>query len=82
MTTIKEQRGLRIKPTCVECKEPFSPLRRKAGYTLCLPCGEDAARAERRGWTIIQEYGKGPYQLVTASAAPRTLRETNQKQPR
>jgi len=57
-------------------------MRRKAGYTLCLPCGEDAARAERKGWCVVQEYGKGPYQFITRESAPRTLRETNQKQIR
>lgn len=72
----------KIRPICVGCGATYAPMRRKAGYTLCLPCGEDAARAERKGWCVVQEYGKGPYQLVTASAAPRTLRETNQKQPR
>lgn len=71
-----------MRPLCRECGEPFAYARLRAGYRLCLLCGEDAARAERRGWTIVQQYGKGPYQLVTASAAPEVLRGTNQKQPR
>jgi len=30
----------------------------------------------------VQEYGKGPYQLVTATSAPTTLKQTNQKELR
>jgi hypothetical protein len=30
----------------------------------------------------VQEYGKGPYQLVTPTAAKTTLQQTNQKQVR
>ena len=86
MALNKAERGERsvpgMRPLCRECGEAFAPARRRAGYTLCLLCGEDAARAERRGWTIVQQYGKGPYQLVTPSAAPEVLRGTNQKQPR
>ena len=71
-----------MKPKCRICDEPFAVRRREAGYTLCLPCGEDAARVERAGWCVVQEYGKGGYQYVTREAAARTLRETNQKQVR
>lgn len=71
-----------MKPLCVTCGSPFAPARRKAGYHLCMPCGEDRAQNDRRGWTVVQEYGKGPYQFITHHAAPRTLRETNQKQTR
>jgi hypothetical protein len=49
------------------------------GYKVCLLCGEDAAIAERAGWTVIQEYGKGNYQYVTSTSALKTLRQTNQK---
>jgi hypothetical protein len=45
-------------------------------------CGEDAAQAERNSWCVIQEYGKGGYQFVTATSAHATLRGTNQKNPR
>jgi hypothetical protein len=34
------------------------------------------------GWCIVQEYGKGPYQLVTSTSAPVTLKQTNQKELR
>lgn len=80
--SIDEGTAPKMRPLCMVCGDAFSPLRRKAGYSLCLTCGDDAAKAERAGWCVVQEYGKGPYQLVTQSAAARTLRETNQKQPR
>ena len=71
-----------MRPVCRECGEPYAPARRRAGYTLCMPCGEDAATRTRAGWTIVQQYGKGPYQFITHAAAPEVLRNTNQKQPR
>lgn len=67
---------------CIECGDEFSAERWQLGYRLCLFCGEDAARAERASWCIIQEYGKGNYQFVTQSAAFTTLKQTNQKQQR
>lgn len=69
---------------CVVCGDEIDPPER--AYVLlkstCLFCGEDMARAERQSWCIVQEYGKGPYQFITESAAPTTLRQTNQKQIR
>ena len=64
---------------CRECGEAISPARARLGYCVCLLCGEEAARQERMSWCIVQEYGKGPYQLVTSTAAPVTLKQTNQK---
>jgi hypothetical protein len=71
-----------VKPICVSCKSTFSILRRKAGYTLCMPCGEKDSIRQRARWCVVQEYGKGGYQLVTPEAAVKTLRETNQKSVR
>ena len=67
---------------CRSCGDDIPPARARLGYKLCLFCGEEAAQAERGGWTVIQEYGKGAYQFVTPRAVLRTLRETNQKQVR
>jgi hypothetical protein len=72
----------KMRAICIECGDEYAAARRKAGYRVCLSCGDEAALRERRGWTVVQEYGKGAYQFVTAAAAPRTLRETNQKNPR
>jgi hypothetical protein len=67
---------------CRDCGDDIDPRRVQLGYRLCLWCGEEAAQAERKGWCIVQEYGKGNYQYVTASAANVTLKQTNQKEIR
>lgn len=71
-----------MKPLCTECGDVFAIARHRAGYRLCLLCGEEAAKQQRASWCVIQEYGKGGYMFVTPDSAPRTLRETNQKQIR
>ena len=65
--------------SCRECGELISLRRSLLGYKLCLDCGEEAATNERTSWCVVQEYSKGPYQLVTPTAAPVTLKQTNQK---
>lgn len=67
---------------CVSCGDDVHVERWRLGYRYCLFCGEDAARAERASWCIIQEYGKGNYQFVSAESARAVLVNTNQKQPR
>lgn len=64
------------------CGEYIEPRRVQLGYRLCLWCGEEAARQERKRWTIVQEYTKGNYQFITSSAAYVTLRQTNPKENR
>jgi len=64
------------------CGDDIDPRRVALGYRVCLPCGERNARIERQSWTVVQEYTKGNYQLVTASAAYVTLRQTNPKENR
>jgi len=73
--------------SCVHCGADVHPARVElllsdARPVLCLDCGEHAATAARRSWTVVQQYGKGPYQFVTRDAAFLTLRQTNQKQLR
>jgi hypothetical protein len=76
------------KPKCRMCGEVVTPakrvalLREQGRPMLCLPCGEATARDERRSWTVVQQYGKGPYQLVTTRAASEVLKSTNQKEVR
>ena len=72
----------RLKPICDRCGDAYSAKRANAGYHICLMCGEDAAREERKGWCIAQEYGKGNYQFITVASAPTALKQTNQKQLR
>jgi len=64
---------------CVDCGDEVHIDRWQLGYKWCKFCGEDRARTERMGWCIVQEYGKGNYQFVTANSAPTTLKQTNQK---
>jgi hypothetical protein len=64
------------------CGESIDPRRVALGYRVCIWCGEEAARQARKSWTVVQEYTKGNYQLVTASAAYVTLRQTNPKATR
>ena len=64
---------------CVECGDEFPAERWSLGYRVCLFCGEEAARSERRSWTVVQEYGKGCYMFVTPAAVSTTLKQTNQK---
>lgn len=66
--------------TCTECGDDIDPPERaRLGYRVCLWCGEEAARMERKSWTVVQEYQKGGYMFVTADAARHTLKQTNQK---
>lgn len=67
---------------CSWCGDDVPAKRWALGYRVCLMCGEEQARVARMGWCVVQEYGKGAYQFVTPEAAKKTLRETNQKQPR
>lgn len=64
---------------CRECGDDIHIERWQRGYKLCLFCGEEAARVDRKSWTVVQEYGKGGYMYVTQAAAQRTLTQTNQK---
>jgi len=57
----------RMKPTCTRCGETFSAARRNAGYHLCLFCGDDAAREERKGWCIAPMH-KSNYLCITNPA--------------
>ena len=59
--------GPKIKPLCIECSEPFAVARRKAGYNLCLPCGDKAALRERKHWTVAPMH-KSNYMLITDPA--------------
>ena len=64
---------------CVVCGDDVPLARWRLGYRMCLFCGEDAAKAERRSWTVVQEYQKGGYMFITPTAARTTLKQTNQK---
>jgi hypothetical protein len=67
---------------CRECGDDIEPERNNLGYRLCLLCGEESARQDRRSWTVIQEYTKGAYQFVTPTAVRTALKQTNPKEIR
>jgi hypothetical protein len=67
---------------CRNCGDDIHSERWSLGYRVCLFCGEEAAREERMSWCVVQEYGKGNYQLVTPASARVTLKQTNQKELR
>lgn len=72
-----------IQPTpCRICGDDIEPPARAAIKTLCLWCGEEQAKIERKSWTVVQEYGKGGYMFVTPTAAFTTLKQTNAKEIR
>lgn len=53
------------KHTCPQCGDPVPEARVALGRRLCLPCGEEHARQERRGWTIAPLH-KSNYILLTS----------------
>jgi hypothetical protein len=48
---------------CIYCDDDIDPRRAALGYKLCLFCGEEAAREERKGWTIVPMH-KSNYVLL------------------
>ena len=46
------------------CGEDIDPRRVSLGYRVCLWCGEDEAKAERRSWTVVPLH-KSNYMLLT-----------------
>lgn len=67
---------------CCHCGDDYPTERFNLGYKFCMPCGESIAREERKSWTVVQEYGKGPYQFIPQASVHQTLKQTNQKQLR
>lgn len=51
-------------PFCDTCGEPYNPDRAKLGHTMCLDCGEAAARKARERWCIAPVH-KSNYQLIS-----------------
>lgn len=54
----------RIKPVCKSCGDIFSIRRARAGYKLCLECGEEQARQDRKSWCVAPMH-KSNYMLLT-----------------
>ena len=58
-TSQAQQAQFKMRPVCAECGEVFAAARRKAGYRLCLLCGEEAAQVERKHWTVLTPHKQG-----------------------
>lgn len=54
-----------VRPRCKQCKKTFGIKRFKAGYKLCLHCGEQAATQDRKLWCIAPLH-KSNYMLITS----------------
>ena len=67
---------------CVDCKDDVPIQRYQAFCASCERSREHSARVVRSSWCVVQEYGKGAYQLVTPESAKITLKQTNQKELR
>jgi len=65
----------RMKPKCKICGEMFSVRRARAGYKLCLECGEEQAVADRRSWCVAGISKSNPM-LITD---PALLKQLNPK---
>ena len=44
---------------CTHCDDDIDPRRYALGYRICLFCGEEAAREERRGWCVLTPHKQG-----------------------
>lgn len=45
--------------SCPQCGDAVPAARVALGRRLCLPCGEDEARAERRSWCVLTPHKQG-----------------------
>lgn len=52
---------------CRVCGAPINPQRQNLGYSMCPPCGEDNAKAQRASWCIAPMH-KSNYTLITNMA--------------
>jgi hypothetical protein len=55
---------------CIHCDDDIDPRRAALGYRLCLFCGEEAAKEERRGWTVVPMHKSNYVLLVDRKDLP------------
>ena len=67
---------------CSDCEDEIPTERHQSFCKFCEQDRERSAGEVRSSWCVVQEYGKGPYQLVTPASAYTTLKQTNQKELR
>jgi hypothetical protein len=63
---------------CPRCGDDVPAARVALGYRLCLLCGEEAAREERTGWTILTPHKQGAM-LFTPEFAREAAKGINNK---
>lgn len=57
----------RMKPKCAMCRSIFSAKRKRAGYDLCMTCGDGEATRARKFWCVATMH-KSNSVLVTDPA--------------
>ena len=67
-----------VRPRCKQCKKTFGIKRFKAGYKLCLHCGEQAATQDRKLWCVLTPHKQGPM-FFTNNFAQEAARGINNK---
>jgi hypothetical protein len=63
---------------CRVCGDDVSEGRAQLGFKLCLFCGEEQARQDRRGWTILTPHKQGAM-FFTAQTAREAAKGINNK---
>ena len=63
---------------CRVCGDDVSEGRAQLGFKLCLLCGEEQARQDRRGWTILTPHKQGAM-FFTAQTAREAAKGINNK---
>jgi len=63
---------------CPRCGDDIDPRRTALGYRLCLWCGEEDAKAERRSWTVLTPHKQGPM-FFTSDFAREAAKGINNK---
>lgn len=53
---------------CADCGDDVPPKRIMLGYSFCLACGEQRAKAARKAWTVVPAGSKQGYTRVTKRA--------------
>jgi hypothetical protein len=63
---------------CPQCDDDIDPRRVALGYGLCMMCGEEAAREERRSWCVLTPHKQGPM-FFTSEFAREAAKGINNK---
>jgi hypothetical protein len=63
---------------CRVCGDDVDERRWFLGFKLCLRCGEEQARQDRRGWTILTPHKQGAM-FFTAQTAREAAQGINNK---